>query len=330
MKSITIQTNDAGQRLDKFLQKTYHNLPASIMYKGIRTKNIKLNGKRCQISDHLQEGDVLTLYLKDEFLEEAPRTYDFMTASRKLDIVYEDENILLLNKKVGLLVHPDEKEYRDTLIFRVQRYLYEKNEYDPEKENSFTPALVNRIDRNTCGIVIAAKNAAALRILNEKLRDREIRKFYLCIVHGVPEKKEDTLEAFLEKDEAANRVFIHGRSANGTRTIRTKYRVIGEKNGLALLEIELLTGRTHQIRAHLASIGHPLLGDGKYGTNALNKGTGFDKQALCSYRLVFDFRQPAEGEPSKNEDHLLDYLTGKEFALDDIWFVPEFWAGIHK
>lgn len=329
MKSVTIAANDAGQRIDKFLTKTYGNLPVSMMYKGIRTKNIKLNGKRCQISDRLTLGDVVTLYVKDEFLEETPTVYDFLSASNKLDIVYEDDNLMLLNKKVGLLVHPDENEYRDTLIFRVQRYLYEKGEYDPEKENSFTPALVNRIDRNTCGIVVAAKNAAALRILNEKLRGREIRKFYLCIVHGTMEKKEDTLEAFLEKDEENNRVFIRDRAAAGTRGIKTRYRVIGEKSGLSLLEIELLTGRTHQIRAHLASVGHPLLGDGKYGTNTLNKGTGYDKQALCSYRLIFDFQPHEEENENKNSaDHLLDYLTGKEFALDDVWFVPEFWKGI--
>ena len=330
MKTITVKANDANQRLDKFLQKTCGNLPASIMYKGIRTKNIKLNGKRCQISDRLHEGDVLTLYLKDEFLEETPRAYDFLTASSKLDIVYEDENLLLLNKKAGLLVHPDEKEFRDTLIARVQRYLYEKREYDPETENSFTPALVNRIDRNTSGIVMAAKNAATLRILNQKLRAREIRKFYLCIVHGVPPKKEDTLEAYLEKDEEKNRVFIHRREADGARSIRTRYRVIGEKDGLSLLEIELLTGRTHQIRAHLASIGHPLLGDGKYGANALNKGTGFDKQALCSYRLIFDFKKSGQAEKAGEEDGMLDYLTGREFRLEDVWFVPEFWKGIKR
>lgn len=317
-KVITISSNDAGQRLDKFLTKAYRDLPVSRMYRAIRQKDIKLNGKRCEIATKLQTGDELTLFLPEEFLNEAPPVYDFMGASRQLDIVYEDAQLMLLNKKAGLLVHPDEKEYRDTLIFRIQRYLYEQGEYDPAQEASFTPALVNRIDRNTSGIVIAAKTAAALRILNAKLKQREIHKFYLCIVHGTMPKPEDTLEAFLEKNETQNRVYISKEFHPGARSIVTRYRVLDEQNGLSLLEIELLTGRTHQIRAHLASIGHPLLGDGKYGTNALNKGTGFHQQALCSYKLRFDFSAPA-GE--------LEYLNGREFVLQEVGFAEAFRRG---
>ena len=319
MKTTVIVTkNDAGQRLDKFLTKTYRNLPMALLYKAIRKKDIRLNGKRCEASSRLKEGDEIYLFLPDDALEIAPPAYEFMHASKQLDIVYEDEHVLLLNKKAGLLVHPDDREFADTLIFRVQRYLYEKGEYDPADEQSFAPALVNRIDRNTSGIVIAAKTAAALRILNEKLKNREIQKYYLCIVHGSLAKKEDTLEAYLEKNEAQNRVYISDTQKQGARTIRTRYRVLEEKNGFSLLEIHLLTGRTHQIRAHLASIGHPLLGDGKYGTNALNKGTGFNKQALCSYRLRFEFTSDA-GE--------LAYLNGKEFALADVWFAQAFRNG---
>lgn len=316
--TVTVTKNDAGQRLDKFLTKTYRNLPMSLLYKAVRKKDIRLNGKRCEASSRLSEGDEIYLFLPDDALEIAPPTYEFMHASKQLDIVYEDEHVILLNKKAGLLVHPDDREFADTLIFRVQRYLYEKGAYDPADEQSFAPALVNRIDRNTSGIVIAAKTAAALRILNEKLKNREIQKYYLCIVHGKMPKTEDTLEAYLEKNESQNRVYISDTQKQGARTIRTRYRVLGEQNGFSLLEIHLLTGRTHQIRAHLASIGHPLLGDGKYGTNAINKGTGFNKQALCSYRLQFDFTSDA-GE--------LNYLNGKEFALDDVWFAEAFRKG---
>ena len=321
MKTVIVGANDAGQRLDKFLSKTFRGLPSSLMYKAIRKKDIKRNGKRCQINDRLEEGDILTLYLHDEVLGEARPVYDFLTASRQLDIVYEDDHVLLLNKKAGLLVHPDEHEYRDTLITRVQRYLYEKGTYDPEAENSFAPALVNRIDRNTCGIVIAAKSAAALRILNDKLKRREIRKDYLCLIHGLLSEKEAVLEGYLEKNKTQNRVYISSRPKDGARRIATRYRVLGEKDGLSLLEIELLTGRTHQIRAHFASIGHPLVGDGKYGTNAQNKGTGFHHQALCSYRLTFDFETPAEE---------LEYLRGRSFALSDIWFLPPFLTGMKR
>ena len=316
--TVTVTKNDAGQRLDKFLTKTYRNLPMSLLYKAVRKKDIRLNGKRCEASSRLSEGDQIYLFLPDDALEIAPPTYEFMHASKALDIVYEDDHVMLLNKKAGLLVHPDDREFADTLIFRVQRYLYEKGEYDPADEQSFAPALVNRIDRNTSGIVIAAKTAAALRILNQKLKDREIEKYYLCIVHGKMPTAEDTLEAFLEKTESQNRVYISDTQKQGARTIRTRYRVLEEKNGFSLLEIHLLTGRTHQIRAHLASIGHPLLGDGKYGTNAINKGTGFHKQALCSYRLQFAFTSDADE---------LNYLNGKEFTLTDVWFADAFRKG---
>ncbi len=319
MKTLIIGKNDAGQRLDKFLTKGFKNLPVSLMYKYIRTKHIKVNGKRCEISTKLIEGDRVDLYVKDEFLAEVPQQYPFLKASKRLSVVYEDNNLLLVNKPAGLIVHSDDKSYGDTLIDRIQRYLFEKREYLPDQERAFAPALANRIDRNTSGLVMAAKNAETLRLLNEAIKERNIDKYYLCVLHGRLEKKEGILEGYLEKNVSLNRVYVHSAPIPGGRTIRTKYRILEEKGRFSLAEVELLTGRTHQIRAHFASIGHPLLGDGKYGTNHLNKGTGYKAQALHSCRLTFHFPQ----------DCLLHYLDGKSFSAptEDIWFLQDFSEG---
>lgn len=315
MKELIINKNDAGQRVDKFLTKTFKNLPASLMYKAIRKKDIKINKKRCKPDTKLCFGDILMLYIKDEFLEQTFDEYDFLKAPSNVDIIYEDENLLLVNKKPGLIVHPDENYHFDSLISRIQHYLYEKGEYNPRKENSFTPALVNRIDRNTGGIVIATKNAESLRILNQKMKNRELKKFYLCIAYSKFAKKEDVLTAYLEKNEAQNRVYIHNSPKENAKIIKTKYKVLREKSDFSLLEVELLTGRTHQIRAHLAFLGHPLLGDSKYGKNSINKEKGYKWQALYSYKLKFDFSTPGE---------TLSYLDGKEFTAPNVWFVDDF------
>lgn len=315
MQKITINKNDAGQRIDKYLTKSFKNLPTSLMYKYIRKKRIKLNGKRCEISSRLSEGDIIELYINDEFFEKSEKQYDFLKAPNKIDILYEDSNILLSDKKPGLIVHPDENYHFDSLISRVTHYLYDKHEFNPEKENSFAPALVNRIDRNTGGIVIAAKNAESLRILNQKMKNRELKKIYLCIVHGTLKNKAGILSAYLDKNEKQNRVYISSNKKEGLKHIKTKYKVLKEYGKFSLVEVELLTGRTHQIRAHFAFIGHPLLGDGKYGTNELNKGTGFKYQALYSYKLIFNFTTPAG---------LLEYLNGKEITAPNIWFLKNF------
>ena len=188
MKEFTISKNDAGQRMDKFITKAIPKLPSSLLYKYIRLKRIKLNGKRCEISTRLSVGDLVQCYVSDEFFEVEEKRPDFMLAPSEVSVVYEDENILLINKPAGLLVHEGDQWCADTLIARIQHYLYKKGEYDPKNENSFVPALCNRIDRNTCGIVIAARNAATLRVLNDKIKDRELDKKYLCVVKGTPKK----------------------------------------------------------------------------------------------------------------------------------------------
>ena len=317
MKRFVINSNDAGQRVDKFITKACPALPQSALYKGIRTKNIKLNRKRCEISTRLAEGDILELYLPDELLM-VPDRDDFMSAPAKLDIVYEDENIILIDKKNGLVVHEDDDNTADTLANRLRHYLYDKGEYIPDSESSFAPALCNRLDRNTGGIVIAAKNAEALRIMNEKIRNRELDKRYLCITAGIPPKKSDTIEAYLYKDSRTNTVTVSDKSTPANKKIVTAYKVLDTKDGFALCEVELLTGRTHQIRAHMAHIGCPLLGDGKYGDNRINRAAGVKTQALYSYKLSFDFTSPSG---------VLSYLDGKTFEVKDIW-VKEFWNKI--
>lgn len=319
MKKISVNKNDAGNRLDKFINKCFPNIPYSLLYKYIRKKRIKVNGKKEEISYRLKENDVLELYINDELLEKSNKSSDFKAASEDIEILYEDDNIMIINKKAGLIVHPDDDIKVDCLVNRIKSYLFKKGEFNPENENSFTPALVNRIDRNTSGIVIAAKNAESLRILNLKMKERELHKKYICILCGTLKKDSEILKAFLDKNSSENKVYISDKMKNKNyKTILTKYSVIDKSKKFTLAEIELLTGRTHQIRAHMAYLGYPLLGDGKYGVNKINREMGYKYQALCAYKLKFDF---------KDKDNLLGYLDGKEFGvnMDKIWFVSDFY-----
>lgn len=295
MKEITINANDAGQRLDKFLTKYLSNMPQSMLYKSLRKNCVRVNGRHIKDGKYmLRAGDELKLYFKEEFFDAQS---GFEAGNADIDVVYEDENIILINKERGIVVHSDDKGTEDTLLKRMQSYLYKKGEYTPESEHSFAPAFANRLDRNTSGIIIGVKNAAALRIINEKIRNREIKKLYLCVAEGRMEES-GYLTAYLTRGE--KKVSVTDTETANSKNIKTKYTVIASDGDKSLVEVELETGRTHQIRAQMAHIGHPLCGDRKYGSR---RGGAM---MLASYKLRFDFRTDAG---------ILNYLRGREFQI---------------
>ena len=297
MKEIQIRKNDAGQRLDRFVGKAVPLLPESLLQKYIRLKRIKRNGKAAKRDVRLVEGDVLQLYINDEFFEKPTEHNAWLKiATPRLDIVYEDENILLADKKPGVLCHSAGEWSWDTLISNIQAYLRQNGQWDPKAENAFTPALCNRIDRNTGGIVIAAKNAEALRILNDKIRGREIEKY-------------------LFKDAVKNQVYVTKKPQPGAKTAVTEYRTLQSRKGLSLVECRLLTGRTHQIRAQMAAAGCPLLGDGKYGRERINRTYGETGQMLYSYKLTFTLPTDAGR---------LEYLRGRTFQVQRVPFAEKY------
>ena len=313
MKTFTITKNDSGQRLDKFLIKSLRTMPKSLVYKSLRKKRIKVNGKRITHGELiLNEGDLLEAYINDEFFEQKDSAHEFLSlTSAPLEIVYEDENILIVDKPQGLSVHADATATPDTLINRIQKYLYDKGEYEPDKDQTFSPALAHRIDRNTTGLVIAAKNAESLRILCEKIKYKEIKKHYLCITCGHLPKESDTLKAFHQKDEKTKLSRVFSERVPGSKEMITKYCVLKRYRNHDLVEVNLVTGRTHQIRAHLAHIGCPLLGDGKYGR--LGKNPLLTRQALTAYKLKFEFTTDAG---------ILSYLNNEEIKIQHPVLIP--------
>ena len=320
MKELTVGKNDAGQRLDRFVGKALPLLPESLLQKYIRLKRIKLNGKGSKRDTRLNEGDVLSLYINDEFFEKPTERNSYLkVGAPRLDIVYEDENILLADKKPGVLCHSAGEWDYNTLIANIQAYAYQKGEWRPREENAFAPALCNRIDRNTGGIVIAAKNAEALRIINEKIKEREIEKYYLCVVRGRPKPAEGQLRGYIFKDAAKNRVYVRRKPEPGAKEALTHYRTLASQGGLSLVECRLGTGRTHQIRAQMAAAGTPLLGDGKYGSDRENKKLGEDGQLLYSYRLEFAFKTDAGA---------LNYLNGRSFSVSRVDFAEKYFPDI--
>ena len=296
MREFTIGKNDAGQRLDRFVAKNLPLLPPALLQKYIRLKRIKVNGKGSKRDVRLETGDILQLYINDEFFDKP-----------------NEENLFLMS------VHADETEKVNTLINHIQAYLYQKREWNPKWENAFAPALCNRIDRNTGGIVIAAKNAETLRIINEKIRAHELEKSYLCITVGRPKQPEGKIEGFLLKNEAKKEVRFFHKPVPGGKTAVTLYRTLESRGGLSLVECRLLTGRTHQIRVSMAEIGCPLLGDGKYGKGDVNRRYHETRQALYSYKLRFDFPTDAG---------LLNYLKGQEFTVENVPFREKYFPEI--
>jgi len=321
MKEFVISSNDAGQRLDRFAVRAAMSLPMPLAQKYIRIKRIKVNGRGAKRDYRLIVGDAVQLYINDEFFEVPDSNNSYLQITDPaLDIIYEDANILLINKPAGVLCHSDSGYDYGSIISRVQAYLYLSGEWRPRDEKSsggvaFAPALCNRIDRNTSGIVIAAKNAESLRIINEKLKLQEIERYYITIVHGIPKPSSGKLESHIFKDAVKNRVYVTKNSQPGSKSAVMEYRTIDSIDKLSLLECRLITGRTHQIRAQLADKGYPILGDGKYGSGNLDRQYNETKQALCSYKLKFSF---------KSDAGILSYLNEQVFQLKDIAFKDKY------
>ena len=316
MKQYTATANDEGVRLSRFVQSVTRDFPTSLLYKSFRNKRIKVNGKKGVPEDRIKAGDLIELYINDEYFEQVREEEAFRRIKTpRLTVVYEDENILLADKAPGMVVHADEKGDSDTLIAHIQAYLYQSGAWNPDDAASFATALCNRIDRNTGGIVIAAKTAEALRILNDKIKEHELKKKYLCVVLGRPSPPKGRIENFLRRDEKRKQVTLHDRPVPGAKTAKTLYRTLASTKELSLVECVLLTGRTHQIRAHMASIGCPLLGDGKYGRGDRNRACGETGQLLYSYELTFAFESDAGA---------LQYLDGRTFRVRRIDFVQKY------
>ncbi len=310
MKEFTIDASSSGMRLSRFVEKKAPSLPLSAVYKAIRTKKIKLNRKRCHPEDRLAEGDIVQFWLDDSSFEDK-RTPDFMRASRHLDVLYEDGQLAILYKPSGISSHPYSGDYSDNLIARFLRYLYEKGEYSVSA--TFTPALCNRLDRNTSGLVIAGKTHEAVEAVNALIRDGSIRKTYLAVTVAKP-PREGIYEAYLRKDEKKNMVAVSDSPKDGWQKIITGFRTVTSASGLWLAECTLYTGRTHQIRAHLAHLGSPILGDSKYGDQKINRKHNASRQYLTAYSISF----PESGAPA------LSGVSGKTVSLAEKPFTDLF------
>lgn len=305
MREFQIRENDANQRVDKFLMKMLPTLPKSLMYKAIRNKKIKVNRKRCEISQRLLAGDTMQCFLAEEFFEPTPQEYEFLKVPHQLEILYEDEMILAAYKPIGILSQKDQKGIQDNMNDRLLHYLYDTKQYDPQRDQSFTPAFAHRLDRNTEGILLAGKSAQALRMLNEKIRTHEIKKYYLAVVEGCPNPTSGELKLYHRKQKQSNKAEVFDHEVEGSTLIHTSYQVLHRYQDKTLVEVELHTGKSHQIRVSFAHLHTPLLADVKYGAK---KTTSYSHQALCAYKISFAFQ---------GESGCLAYLKDKELVLEN-------------
>lgn len=308
MRTLIVKESQGNRKVEKIIKEAFPNMPVNAMFKAFRKKDIKVNGVRVKEDCMAFPGDVVEVYIKDDILD-GVLSESHYNPGRNFEPVYEDENILIVNKEQGIPVHPDRDQPANTLIDQAKAYLSEKGAYNPSNPHSFPPSLCHRLDRNTGGLVVIAKNEESLRVILNKIKSKEIKKYYQCLVKGPMESKSGELRAYLTKDENKSRVFIYDEYSKGSLEIITRYKLLSYENNISRLEVELITGRTHQIRAHLAHIGHPIIGDGKYGLNSINRSAGVKYQALWAYKIIFDFK----------DGGILSYLKGKMFEV-----VPEF------
>lgn len=301
MREIIVEQKYEGKRIDKYLKEIFPRLPYGALQKAMRKKDIKVSGVRVKQDYTVQAGEKVEVYIQDDMLDGNQGAYATGSLNARFTVVYEDDNILIVNKEQGIPVHPDKEQDSGTLIDLAAHYLEQKGEYT-------RPSLCHRLDRNTGGLVILAKDPESLEIILDKMKSGEIRKYYRCLVKGKMDKYSAELTAYLQKDEHKSRVFISDRKVPGSSEIITRYSQLNydEEKDISLLEVELVTGRTHQIRAHLAFTGHPVVGDGKYGSNAVNRPLGAKMQALWACKLVFDFREAGK----------LSYLRGRKFQVE--------------
>ena len=314
MKEIIVPANADGKRLDRFLASELPALPMGLRAKFLRLKRFRVNGKVAAGDTRLQKGDRLNLYIGDEFFAIPKKVDPFLSKIHpKLDILFENGEVMIVDKRPGLVSHPDREEKVHTLITYAQAYLYQKGEFDSMNPEAFRPALVNRIDRFTGGIVLIAKTEAAMNILSDKIRNREVEKRYLCAVHGAVFPPKGMFDNYILKN--TRRVSVFDQPQKDAQRAQTLYRTVTRRKGLSLMDCELLTGRTHQIRAQFAHAGHPLLGDSQYGDPKRDIKYHRNYQALYCYEVAFHF---------KGDAGVLNDLNERRFCVWDVPFAREY------